>query len=136
MACSPGSIPTVLPGVNASLDWCATTATNTTNSTMGACCDPNLVQVLDGCAWCAIPGYYLNTSSSNADITQASLLQSFSSCMIIAGTERNASVELGLYCNAPNLPKSGASSSWARGRRVGWVGLVMLLACLEAGVAG
>jgi len=136
MLCSPGHVPTMLPGVNASLNWCATPGTNATNSTMTTCCAQNPVHILNGCAWCAAPETYLNTTNGDSDTTQTLMQQDFASCLSRAAVNRNFSQNQALYCNAPNLPTSSALRLRLGGQRFGWLGVATLFVFLSGAATG
>lgn len=122
--CSPNSVPTVLPNVDMTTDWCAipSTETDDNNATsalssaiMDQCCDTSAVQSVGGCEWC----YYQDSTAKNS----GQFNQDFAACLRREATVRNSTEVLTHYCNTP-----GFSGKAARDGDVGWrVWVVVLL---------
>jgi hypothetical protein len=67
--CEPNVIPALssLP-IPQDINVVAVPGTNTSNSAMKKCCEPNTVQIVNGCwLWCEIPDRYVHNMSSKYD---------------------------------------------------------------------
>jgi len=71
-----------------------------------------MVNDLDGCAWCTVPdSYFTGKDGGYGAKTQADLQSDFAYCLSSDGVQgENATEGTALYCTAPSLANSGASS--------------------------
>lgn len=107
--CNPISVPTHIPNVDMTAEWCATPDLGLmTSVAMQDCCTSGQVQNISGCAFC-----YTNASSEE---NKVDFLQDFSQCLVRGMQHQNASRPSASYCNAPDLPVSASTSrvqSWS-----------------------
>jgi hypothetical protein len=106
--CKPNSVPTFIPNVDMTADWCVTPEQgNATASIMQQCCTSAEVQSIGGCAFCY-------TEDSTADDKQE-FNQNFAQCLSRGAQNQNLSRISASYCNTPTV-----SNSTSLGNRQTW----------------
>jgi hypothetical protein len=102
--CKPNSVPTFMPDVDMTADWCVIPEQgNATALIMQQCCTSEDVQHIGGCSFCY-------TKDSTADDKQE-FNRNFAQCLFRGAQNQNLSRELASYCNTPTLSNSASSGN-------------------------
>jgi hypothetical protein len=100
--CKPNSVPTFIPDVDMTADWCVTPEQgNATALIMQQSCTSEDVQSIGGCAFCY-------TEDSTADDKQE-YNRNFAQCLFRGAQNQNFSRESVSHCNTPTLSNSASS---------------------------
>jgi hypothetical protein len=107
--CKPDSVPTFIPDVDMTADWCVTPEQgNATVSIMQQCCTSADVQSIGGCSFC------YTEDSTAADKQEFN--RNFAQCLFRGPQNQNLSRESASYCNTPTVSNSatlGNRHSWS-----------------------
>jgi hypothetical protein len=94
--CKPNSVPTFIPDVDMTTDWCVTPEQgNATALIMQQCCTSAGVQSIDGCSFC------YTEDSTAADKQEFN--RNFAQCLFRGPQNQNLSRESASYCNTPTV---------------------------------
>jgi hypothetical protein len=120
--CNPTSVPTTLPSIDMTTNWCVVPSTNNntsqstspsnststsaiSNTIMQQCCDSATVHDIGGCEWC----YYQDDTAKNS----GQFNEDFAACLRREAGVRGVQAVGTHYCNTPKL--SGAVSVDSKG---------------------
>jgi hypothetical protein len=121
--CGPNTIPSVIPAVDMSSDWCATPiVSNQTLNAMNYCCASQQVHTVDSCAYC-----YLTEAMLENEHTK-NPAKRFSGCISSRAETLNATMQRITACHTPNFKSAAAVTKGVSLWKAGIVAVLLSVA--------
>lgn len=118
--CGPLRIPSDIPGLDQSSDWCATPVMgNQTVDVMQYCCASQEVHTVDSCAYC-----YLTEAMLENEHTMDPTMR-FAGCIVRRAKEINATTQRLTTCHTPTFDSAATGTKVLSGWEIGVIAVLL-----------